>query len=203
MSTQVAQHFGTVDRQSDRAAWRQIADHIEQLIRVQQIDFGEKLPSESMLAEHYGVARTTVRLALSDLRGIGLIRSEQGRGVFANLSNEPSKEVAFPGVFNNVKPSDGSAWIHGPFLLRMIEPGWGELYRIIQNDWRALNEAPVLLGEIQDNPDPSDFWPHYSWKPVGSSEWLGHRLDIRNWQEAADSLVIETRALVEDATPGF
>jgi DNA-binding transcriptional MocR family regulator len=190
--------LGAVDKLSDRASYRQIADRLEELIRQHMILFGEKLPSETMLAQHYGVARTTVRLALSELRAAGLVRSEQGRGVFANLSNEPKKEKGFPGVFYGVRSADGPILVPGTFLLRMVHPALGELYEVIPNDWRELFEAPELLGEIRDLPDPSDFWPHYSWKPAGGSEWLGHELDIRDWQEAANALVLESRSTADE-----
>lgn len=189
--------LGAVDRRSDRASYRQIADRLGDLIRDHMILFGEKLPSETVLAQHYGVARTTVRLALSELRAAGLVRSEQGRGVFANLSNEPKKETSFPGVFSTVRAADGAVLVNGTFLLRMTHIGLGELYEVILNDWRALNEDPKLLGEIRDVPDPSDFWPHYSWKLAGGSEWLGHELDIRDWREASDALIMESRSTAD------
>ena len=43
---------------------------------------GDKVPSESQLMEHFGVARMTVRQALSELRAEGLLVAEHGRGVF-------------------------------------------------------------------------------------------------------------------------
>jgi len=46
--------------------------------------FGEddKLPSESALEARFGVSRVTVRLALDELRKLGLIESRQGKGYF-------------------------------------------------------------------------------------------------------------------------
>jgi hypothetical protein len=43
---------------------------------------GDALPSETALAETYGVTRMTARQAMDVLKGEGLVRSEHGRGVF-------------------------------------------------------------------------------------------------------------------------
>jgi DNA-binding GntR family transcriptional regulator len=43
---------------------------------------GDALPSESALAERYGVARGTARQALAELEGSGLVESVQGKGRF-------------------------------------------------------------------------------------------------------------------------
>jgi GntR family transcriptional regulator len=74
--------LGTIDRGSDRAPYQQIASVLRDLILTGQLEPGAKLPSEARLIDHYGVARMTVRQALQELRGEGLIVSEHGRGVF-------------------------------------------------------------------------------------------------------------------------
>ncbi|PJI51733.1 hypothetical protein CTI14_54570, partial [Methylobacterium radiotolerans] len=42
----------------------------------------EKLPSEPELCERFGVSRITVRRAVADLEGLGIVRRQQGRGTF-------------------------------------------------------------------------------------------------------------------------
>lgn len=74
--------LGSVDRSSDRSPSRQIADDLRNQITAGHLGPGEKLPSEAGLVEHYGVARMTVRQALQELRGEGLVIAEHGRGVF-------------------------------------------------------------------------------------------------------------------------
>src|SRR4051794_1857883 len=71
-----------VDPSSDRAVFRQIADHLRGAIAAGELREGERLPSETQLMEHYGVARMTLRQALGILQAEGLVQSEHGRGVF-------------------------------------------------------------------------------------------------------------------------
>jgi GntR family transcriptional regulator len=74
--------LGRVDKTSDIPAFRQIAASIRGAVRRGDLAPGDKIPSESQLMEHFGVARMTVRQALADLRGEGLLVSEHGRGVY-------------------------------------------------------------------------------------------------------------------------
>lgn len=74
--------LGSIDRSSDRSPSKQIADDLRELIRAGHLAPGEKLPSEAALIEHYGVARMTVRQAIQELRGEGLLVAEHGKGVF-------------------------------------------------------------------------------------------------------------------------
>lgn len=74
--------LGTLDRQSDRPPFRQIADHLRALIDGGHVRPGGRLPSEADLIGHYGVARMTVRQAIQELRTEGRVVAEHGRGVF-------------------------------------------------------------------------------------------------------------------------
>ena len=71
-----------VDPASDRAVYKQIADHLRAAIGRGGLREGEQLPSEAQLMEHYGVARMTIRNALRVLQDEGLVTAEHGRGVY-------------------------------------------------------------------------------------------------------------------------
>ena len=62
--------------------WKQIADDLQRRIRQQEWPAAGKLPSEAVLAAHYGVNRHTVRQALQDLADRGLIDIRHGTGSF-------------------------------------------------------------------------------------------------------------------------
>ena len=82
MSGDLSVRLGHLNPASDRAVFRQIADHLRDGIERGQLSEGEQLPSEAQLIEHYGVARMTVRHAIQVLQGEGLVVAEHGRGVF-------------------------------------------------------------------------------------------------------------------------
>jgi len=71
-----------IDPSSDRAVYKQIADHLRVAIGRERLGPGDQLPSEAQLMAHYGVARMTARNALRLLQDEGLILAEHGRGVY-------------------------------------------------------------------------------------------------------------------------
>jgi GntR family transcriptional regulator len=85
--------LGTIDHDSDRAVYRQIADQLRGAIERGEVSDGERLPSESALMRHYGVARMTVRQALRILQAEGLVVAQHGRGVFVR-ARQPVRRVA-------------------------------------------------------------------------------------------------------------
>lgn len=82
-----------IDPASDRAVFRQIADHLREAISRGRLREGEQLPSETQLMEHYGVARMTIRNALRILQDEGLTTTEHGRGVYVR-SRPPVRRLA-------------------------------------------------------------------------------------------------------------
>jgi GntR family transcriptional regulator len=91
MSTQVLSQ--AIDPASDRAVYKQIADHLREAIGRGSLAAGEQLPSEAQLMTHYGVARMTVRNALRLLQDEGLITAEHGRGVYVR-ARPPVRRLA-------------------------------------------------------------------------------------------------------------
>src|SRR5499427_3915691 len=91
MSTEVLSR--AIDPASDRAVYKQIADHLRQAIAGGVLAEGDQLPSEAQLMTHYGVARMTARNALRLLQDEGLITAEHGRGVYVR-SRPPVRRLA-------------------------------------------------------------------------------------------------------------
>lgn len=60
----------------------QIVKQLRELILEQQIEPGDKLPSERMLSELLGVGRSSIREALRSLELLGLIETRHGGGTF-------------------------------------------------------------------------------------------------------------------------
>src|SRR3954449_3246062 len=72
----------SIDPASDRAVYRQIADHLRRAIEAHELAPGAQLPSENSLVADYGVSRVTARRALAVLVTDGLAVAEHGRGWF-------------------------------------------------------------------------------------------------------------------------
>jgi GntR family transcriptional regulator len=83
----------TIDPSSDRAVYKQIADHLRVAIGRERLRAGDQLPSEAQLMTHYGVARMTARNALRLLQDEGLITAEHGRGVYVR-ARPPVRRLA-------------------------------------------------------------------------------------------------------------
>jgi DNA-binding GntR family transcriptional regulator len=62
--------------------YRTVATDLRTMIESGELQPGDALPSESALAERYGVSRGTARHALAELDGAGLVESVHGKGRF-------------------------------------------------------------------------------------------------------------------------
>lgn len=72
-------------------AYRQIANELRRVIVDHRLEPGTKLPSETELVAKFDVARMTAREALRVLKTEGVVRSEQGRGVFVDRELAPKR----------------------------------------------------------------------------------------------------------------
>ncbi|PNZ29172.1 GntR family transcriptional regulator [Staphylococcus rostri] len=71
----------TINQTTSRQSLKQIVvEKIKDYILTEQLNVGDKLPTERQLAEDYQVSRSVVREALSYLENTGVTESVQGRG---------------------------------------------------------------------------------------------------------------------------
>ena len=73
---------GLIDRTSYEQVWAQIARMIRADITDGTFTAGHRLPSETDLADQYGVARMTARKAVAQLAADGVVTIVHGRGTF-------------------------------------------------------------------------------------------------------------------------
>lgn len=86
-----------VDKESPIPAYQQIATDLMERIAQEEWSVGDRLPSENELAEYYGVARVTLRQAMSMLEKDHLIVKQQGRGIFVSASPKIfTQNIQFP-----------------------------------------------------------------------------------------------------------
>jgi GntR family phosphonate transport system transcriptional regulator len=81
MTIEAAQPASLARRQGV-ALWRQIQQALEAEIASGRHSPGARLPTEAELSTRFAVNRHTVRRAMEELEGRGLVRIEQGRGSF-------------------------------------------------------------------------------------------------------------------------
>jgi GntR family transcriptional regulator len=85
---------GVIDPTADRAVYKQIADLLRAAMTSGELAPGAQLPSEQELVDEHGVARGTVRQAITLLRSEGLVDVERGRGSFVrDLAPEQERLV--------------------------------------------------------------------------------------------------------------
>lgn len=70
------------ERRRGTAVWKQIEQALLKQIMSGEFSPGDRLPSESALAESFSVNRHTIRRALAELAAQNVVRVENGRGAF-------------------------------------------------------------------------------------------------------------------------
>lgn len=98
--------------------------------RISVLDPGTALPSEPDLAREYGVSRATLRTAINELVGLGLLHRVQGRGTFVSDSH-----VTFPLGYHprvDADPQPDEMIPHKVLARDIVEAGdvWSSLFRI-------------------------------------------------------------------------
>lgn len=85
---------------SNQKMFIQIVKELREIIRIEEIKPGGKLPSERVLAERLGVGRSSVREALRSMELLGLIETKHGGGTFlSDFRNHKLVEVLSTFVF--------------------------------------------------------------------------------------------------------
>jgi len=71
-----------------RLVYVHVAEHIAARIAAGELAPGTRLPPERDLAAEYGVAYNTVRRAMEELRGQGLVITLRGHGNYVTRKNQ-------------------------------------------------------------------------------------------------------------------
>ena len=80
-----------VDRNNPELLYLQVANYMREKIYDHEWKTNQQIPTEARLMEEFGMSRGTIRRALKELVGEGLLVARCGRGTFVT-----SKSVAHP-----------------------------------------------------------------------------------------------------------
>lgn len=93
-----------MERLDNKTTSSAVAAHIEHLIFSECMMPNTKIPSERALSDRLGVSRAIVREALRELKGRGIIHTQQGRGSFVNcLVTEPPEQEVVDNLANQAQ----------------------------------------------------------------------------------------------------
>lgn len=131
-------------------AYRQIANELRRVIEDHKLQPGTKLPSETELVARFDVARMTAREALRVLKTEGVVRSEQGRGVFVDRELAPRRVQMGESTSSN--EGEWRERIH-----RILVAGRGEA-ELVDDRWALsalqLSGGPLVAISIRIEPAP-------------------------------------------------
>lgn len=88
--TELEQTASVLDQASPLPLYRQLAELLRRQIRAGQYAVGERIPSEPVLSQRFGIARPTVRQATDRLVRTGLLERRRGSGTYVR---EPQARV--------------------------------------------------------------------------------------------------------------
>lgn len=119
-----------------RPRWRQIEAALESRIRGGGLAPGERLPTEGQLSQEFHVHRHTIGRALERLRERGLLRSEQGCGVFVR---EPALTYR---LGRSSRLSEAAQWQRRAHNRQILESG------PVRADRSAARALGLLKGQL-------------------------------------------------------
>ncbi|MCI0756098.1 FadR/GntR family transcriptional regulator [Teichococcus vastitatis] len=106
-----------------------------------QHSLGDKLPTEAVLAERFGVSRTVIREAVATLRTEGLLETRQGSGIFVARTRQEL-------VFRFARSAAWEQHLRSIYELRLglevAAAGLAAIYRT-DDDLQRLEEALAVM----------------------------------------------------------
>ena len=116
--------INTINPKSVVPLYKQIANLLAQDIKDGKYTAGDKLPSELMLKDLFGVSRITIRAAIAELIDEGLLVRSQGKGTFIAQQKSMLSANDHPGLPS--LPSRREKRVNTAAFHRLYYPSPGE-----------------------------------------------------------------------------
>ena len=156
--------------------YQQIAEKVKDRILLGEIAVGEKLASERILMEEFGVQRNTIRQALAELEAGGHIVTEGRRGSFVL----PPTAAARGGTFLvNIEPGSGP---NGTALFE----GVVHIANSLKMNVQRFSTKPLPNSSMNRLPDPEDLPPD----TAGIILWPHHPINMARLQKLNDMVPV-------------
>jgi GntR family transcriptional regulator len=142
-----------------------IRESIRSMIISGELERGQKLPAEGVLAEQYGVSRMTVRQGISDLINDGLLYRRHGVGTFVTLPHVDRDHSRLSNFFEN--SIDKGIQAEASILEVEVIPGTSAVTQALSLDdgdlivhIKSLRYADQIPVTLHDAYIPYKLFPH-------------------------------------------
>ncbi len=136
------------------AIYKEVKDDINNKITMGMYKPGDRIPSERLLSESYGVSRMTLRQALNEVEKEGFLYREKGRGTFVaspDLFQENLKSFTRTLIDRRLTPSthiiEVSKILHLKQISQLLDLHPDEPYYKIKR-LRCGDEVPIALETV-------------------------------------------------------
>jgi DNA-binding transcriptional regulator YhcF (GntR family) len=168
--------MSALDPDDTRPPYAQVVDALRQDIEQGTLAPGAKLPTHQQLATRYGVSVGTVKRALGELQGAGLIISRQGQGAFVRTRRTVIDSV--PNTFS-AEILNG-LWVTSyEFFLERGKGTHADITRISPQSSRR-----VVATNFPPEPRTEGFTPAFRNEIEAQ---LANRHLVGNWKNASDT----------------
>lgn len=102
--------MSALNNKDTRPLYMKLLDDLQNKIDAGDWKIGDRLPSESQLAEIYGVSLITVRKAIGLLSEKGILNRVQGKGTFVAEAQTYPSQTAFEGLVSRNESDNKITW---------------------------------------------------------------------------------------------
>ena len=171
-----------------------LREHLRDLVG--RLEVGALIPSERVLSERFGVARMTVRQAVDDLVGEGVLVRVRGRGTFKRDEGTHSPRLR---SFTEEMTRDGRTVSSSTLSFQRMQAGAGIAHAlgITEGDavlhWRRVRSADGQAVCLQESYLVEVMLPGFAAAPLPASLWVA--LAERGMRPVRADTTVSTRVI--------